>query len=209
MSEKNFMAYGDAETVLTGVVNWADEKFSEGNVKNNGTSVTKRNTTNFTDFDIADDSTNEETDIKAHRLTSAELTEIVSPLPGTPITMPILFDETGAEYVVGWHKLANGTKKPVYEKTVSTGALPNKTTKSVAHNISNFDKCIFLNGVFQSSAAGNWNPLPYVNDSTPDANILIACSSTDIVINSRKYNWSAVSTSYVTIRYTKTTDTPS
>lgn len=95
--------------------------------------------------------------------------------------------------------------KPLYQKTVSTGALPNKTTKSVAHNISNLDKCIFLNGVFQASS-GNWNPLPYVNDNTPDANISIGCSSTDIIINSRKNDWSAVSTSYVTIRYTKTTD---
>ena len=37
---------------------------------------------------------------------------------------PVLFDETGAEHFVGWYKYANGTKKPMYEKTlIYTGSV--------------------------------------------------------------------------------------
>ena len=53
-------------------------------IKDNGTAVTQRPTMNMTDFDIADDNTNEETDIKPHRITSAEMSEICSPLPDAP-----------------------------------------------------------------------------------------------------------------------------
>lgn len=97
---------------------WSEYSSGGGHeIKNNGVAVTERGVMNFTDFDIADDSTNEETDVKVHRLTQAEMSEIMSTLPGTPTELPVMFDETGAEYVVGWYKLANGTKKPVYEKS--------------------------------------------------------------------------------------------
>ena len=53
-------------------------------IKDNGTSMTDRAAMNFTDFDMADDSANDETDIKPHRLTSSELSDICLPLPDDP-----------------------------------------------------------------------------------------------------------------------------
>lgn len=83
-----------------------------------GTALTQRDTLQFGgDLEVSDDDENEKTVVAPHELTAAELAEIVTPLPSVPVNMPILFDESGAEYQVGWYKYANGTKKPVYEKT--------------------------------------------------------------------------------------------
>ena len=79
-------------------------------IKNNSTSVIDRNTVNFTDFDIADDSTNEETDIKAHRLTAGELAEICSTLPGATTQYP---KYSTTEQIVG--EWIDG--KPIYQKS--------------------------------------------------------------------------------------------
>jgi hypothetical protein len=52
-----------------------------------------------------------------HRITSEEMQEIISPIPAAQRVMPVLFDETGAEYAVGWYKRSSdGKMKPVYEK---------------------------------------------------------------------------------------------
>ena len=89
------------------------------NIKSEGTDQYPRESLNFSGFDLADDPTNDETDVKAHRLSSSELDEILSdPIPPKPTELPVLFDETGSERIVGWYKLANGTKKPVYEKNI-------------------------------------------------------------------------------------------
>ena len=50
-------------------------------ILDNGTAITDRATLNLTDFDIVDDSTNLETDITPHELTSEELAEIMSNAP--------------------------------------------------------------------------------------------------------------------------------
>jgi hypothetical protein len=49
-------------------------------------------------------------------MSSDDMTEVASPMPGVMSRLPVLFDESGAERVVGWYKYANGTKKPVYER---------------------------------------------------------------------------------------------
>ena len=38
------------------------------------------------------------------------------PMPAKPTEYPVLFDETGTEYQVGWYKRADGKVKPVYRK---------------------------------------------------------------------------------------------
>ena len=104
-------------------VEWVDQIDTQKEIKDNGTAVTDRDTLNFTDFDISDDSTNEETDIKAHRLTAGELAEICSTLPGAPTQQPIY---STTEHVVGtW---IDG--KPIYQKTIDFGySLTNTDTQ--------------------------------------------------------------------------------
>ena len=66
-------------------------------IRNNGTAMTDESALNFTDFDISDDSTNSETDIKTHRLTASEMAEIMSESPsggssdGNPVGTIISF----------------------------------------------------------------------------------------------------------------------
>ena len=66
-------------------------------IRNNGTPMADESALNFTDFDISDDSTNSETDIKAHRLTASEMAEIMSEFPsggssdGNPVGTIISF----------------------------------------------------------------------------------------------------------------------
>lgn len=50
-------------------------------IYDDGTAKTNRSGLNFIDFDISDDSTNNRTDVSQHRLTSSELSEIMSTLP--------------------------------------------------------------------------------------------------------------------------------
>ena len=94
--------------------------------------------------------------------------------------------------------------KPLYQKTIECEALPNNTTKSVAHGVSNLDKIVDIKGCAYRSSDGLFVSLPRVATSTTymceinvkSGNVNIT-SSTDL---------SAFGWSYVTIQYTKTTD---
>ena len=93
--------------------------------------------------------------------------------------------------------------KPIYRKVVDFGALPNATTKNVAHNISNIDKIVKIDGITYSNY--NYSPLPLVyNSSEAQYNTEIYVGGTYITMKSTQ-NRSNV-TAYVTIEYTKTTD---
>lgn len=196
----------------TPTYSWEEVSTSKGghDVKNNGVAVTARDTMNFTDFDIADDSTNEETDIKAHRLTQAEMTEIMSTLPGAVSDMPVLFDETETEYVVGWYKLSNGTKKPVYRKTISLSNLPKGQT-TVLHGISNLGTVEKIYGTMKRSDNNYYICVPFLYGSFSSCIYIFDVSQTSfqIVIGddfNNLFNYANCGT--VTIQYTKTTDTP-
>ena len=95
--------------------------------------------------------------------------------------------------------------KPLYQKTVDCGALPNATEKTINHNISNIDKIVSCSGIAMHPT-GIFMSLPLVYDDNDRAsNTLIQATKTNIrlvVKNDR----SAYTSSYVTLRYTKTTD---
>lgn len=92
--------------------------------------------------------------------------------------------------------------KPIYRKVINCGALPNYTIKSVAHNISNLDFVVFLNGVSYSSTTGNYFPLPYVADTLP-ATVKMWATDTNINLQTTSDRTDYTKT-YVTIEYTKT-----
>ena len=96
--------------------------------------------------------------------------------------------------------------KPLYQKTVDCGALPNETTKSVPHGISNInaDTIVDIKGIARYS--GHYAiALPKVHDRTIGSQVMIEVDSTNIILYSRDSNQSAYN-AYVTIQYTKTTD---
>ena len=94
--------------------------------------------------------------------------------------------------------------KPVYQKTSSCGALPNNTTKTVNHNISNLDYIIEWTGT-ASKSTGIHIKFPYVNIFTLGKSFNVWIDKTDIGLETgsdlRDYT-----KSYVTLQYTKTTD---
>ena len=91
----------------------------------------------------------------------------------------------------------------MYQKTVDCGALPNNTTKNVAHNISNLKKVISFDGV-GSQLTGNLNNIkfPFIN-----GNLYADCyiQVSNIVLRTNT-DMSSYTDCYMTIRYTKTTD---
>lgn len=203
----------DGESTPT--YSWSQVEVSKGghDIKNNGVAVTSRDTMNFTDFDISDDSTNEETDIKTHRLTQAEIIDIVSPLPSTPIDMPIVIDETGTEYVIGWYKTSQG-KVPIYEKT----AVSSNSGSNV--EISDFDsiaigKVLGSNAFMLRKSDNLYRPIPSIGlyngtfqqDSCATF-FYFAANETNRLSVRVSTSLAGLFTYYVTLRYTKTTDTP-
>lgn len=92
--------------------------------------------------------------------------------------------------------------KPIYRKTVSCGALPNATTKMVAHGISNLYRVVNLEGYI-----GNYqwqSGLFYNTGGQQSGGIAIGADSTNITFQNT-LNMSWATESYVTLYYTKTT----
>ena len=102
--------------------------------------------------------------------------------------------KTGGKWIDG---------KPIYRKTISCGALPNNTTKNVAHGINNLERVIKTEGysVGTAGSAGSFIPVPYVS-GVPMA---MYVDMTNLVLQTSG-TYSNYSDTYVTIEYTKTTD---
>lgn len=109
------------------------------------------------------------------------------------------------EQVVGtW---IDGT--PVYEKVVISIMPTGEETKEVLHGINNLKMVISLHGISFNSKNNSNRLLPYVGDAWQDEykkQNLIAITSTAFYIRNYQVDLSSA-TAYITVRYTKTTDT--
>jgi len=88
---------------------------------------------------------------------------------------------------------------PLYRKTIDFGALPNADSKNVAHNISNLDKVVKIEGI---AIAGNRAfPLPHVDTGDAITGIRITVEGAEIQIRTGmdRTAWHG----YVTLYYTK------
>ena len=96
--------------------------------------------------------------------------------------------------------------KPLYRKTIDCGALPNATTKLIAHNIENIGEIVKISGTATNPSAGRTLPLPHVTltTSSTSSHVKLVVTSTDIQIDA-SINLTIYTKSYVTIEYTKTT----
>ena len=96
--------------------------------------------------------------------------------------------------------------KPLYQKTIVCGVMPSSTTKSVAHGISNIKRIVSIEGYSFNSTAGNLTvPLPFVSTSALGSQMDIRCDFTNVTVitGTGRQNFAE---SFVTLRYTKTTD---
>lgn len=116
------------------------------------------------------------------------------------IYAPVIYSDV--ERVIGvWRD-----NKPLYQKTISFGALPNSTSKSVAHGISDLDKIVDFSALAKRPEPFNIIPLPSSHYQSTSAQQEISFNATNITIRNGN-NASAYTDVYVTLQYTKTTDT--
>jgi len=110
---------------------------------------------------------------------------------------PIIMDYSTSEINTGTKWIDGST---IYKKTVNFGSLPNATTKSVAHNISNLSEVIKIEGV--CSDGNSWATVPLMFNSAS------ATFNTDFYVDGTYLNASSgqnVSNrnAYITLYYTK------
>lgn len=95
--------------------------------------------------------------------------------------------------------------KAVYKKTINVGAMPNATSKLVAHGITGIDIVLSIYGAAASTTA--FIPLPYVIGSAVSADIYyqidLSVQGDSIRVRSGA-NSTAYTRSFVTLHYTKT-----
>lgn len=90
---------------------------------------------------------------------------------------------------------------PVYEKVVDLGALPNNTTKNVAHGISNLGRVI--QAELTADNGSNWITIPYATTNNTDLKYQLGFWITDTNI-AIKSEWDRSTFSgYAILRYTK------
>jgi len=94
---------------------------------------------------------------------------------------------------------------PIYKKTINFGTLPNATTKTVAHNISNISLMIKAEGFFHTSLVDVFSPFPQNFSGNPNmfngSVSTMVVTKTDVRIDCTT-NMSA-QTAYITLYYTK------
>lgn len=121
--------------------------------------------------------------------------EIIYPQTVSNISYSTSEQGTGCKWIDG---------KPIYQKTVDFGALPNNTVKHVNHGVANMARVVKIEGIIQMSSA-NWAPIPLVYkgvDSTYNAEFQVTTTYIHCSTNQDRSSLSAI----VTIYYTKTTD---
>lgn len=94
--------------------------------------------------------------------------------------------------------------KPIYRKVISLGSLPNATTKTVNHGISNLDAIINWYGYAERPSDGGHFPLPYVFGGLAENNIGVFASPSVITVTTGT-DRSAMN-GIIILEYTKTTD---
>ena len=97
--------------------------------------------------------------------------------------------------------------KPLYQKTIDTGTLPNNTAKNVPHGIADLENVVYFSG-WCKDTSGQMFPLPVVNgyvSNSKNYSVGVRATATDVVLFDVT-NQTACIESYVTIQYTKTTD---
>jgi hypothetical protein len=89
----------------------------------------------------------------------------------------------------------------IYKKTISIGTLPNATTKSVAHGISNLGNVVKIEGWAYSSYDGFHFPLPFASTVSNNESIQVFAGNQNIIVSTGVNRTAFIS--YITLYYTK------
>lgn len=120
---------------------------------------------------------------------------IYTPTPFIPKDYSASEQDTGLKWIDG---------RAIYTKTVDFGALPNNTSKDVAHGITDLDFIISISGGAKSSQY--YIPLPYATYPVSDV-LQIYADDTNISAVSHT-DHSGYTESYITLVYVKTPPSP-
>jgi len=93
--------------------------------------------------------------------------------------------------------------KPIYQKTIDCGGLPNNSTKEIAHGISNLDFIVHSFGITKRTSDGLCEQIPSPNTNDSFASELSITPS--VIYITTHSDRTSFTKSYVTIQYTKTT----
>ncbi len=95
------------------------------------------------------------------------------------------------------------TYRQVFRTVINFGALPNDTTKSVAHGLSITSTYSFtrIYGASTKSDQTSFIPLPY-SSTTLNQNILLSVTATDVVVTTG-IDYSSYTTTYIVLEYIK------
>lgn len=127
---------------------------------------------------------------------------IVSDYIQTPDGVEIGDNYSTTEKVVGY----DTDYKPIYQKTIGFGALPNNTSKSLAHSLSNINKIWIYDGYVSGTVASLAGTLPLsLSISNRTGATWAFYANTSNIICDASGDASSYTAS-VTVRYTKTTD---
>ena len=95
--------------------------------------------------------------------------------------------------------------RPIYQKTFDCGALPNNTTKRIAHNVTDFDFVIDMRGIATNTSTHISRELDMISTVQASNSVSLSCGRTNIELSTGT-NGSAYNQTYVTLKYVKTTD---
>lgn len=144
-------------------------------------------------------------EISTDNMPAADMSEIVTPLPSVMSRLHTYSEEE--KIVAYWEETVNGVKvrKPVYEKCINFGSLPNNTSKTYNIQSLNIDRTIVLFGFAMNPSNGSMRPIPFVSGSVND-NIRIGVNQRNTIDINTYTSWTGYSEVFIIINYTKTTD---
>lgn len=116
---------------------------------------------------------------------------IYAPAPYTPLDYSTTEQDTGVKWI-------DGTE--VYQKTISIGALPNNTTKNVAHGVTDIDRVINAY-MFATTSTHTSTIIPLVSNSNLSNNVSYGISDENVSVYSKTDV--SIYDAYLTIFYTK------
>lgn len=128
-----------------------------------------------------------------------------------------IIDLTGKEYIVGDYILADGKKQPLYQKTIHIAELPAKggPIGSFGLGVANVDFAYVVSAFSRYALGGDEYsfdiPFPWAGSVNAAATIYFKYDTSDTTMNFKIGTEADIGgrPATVTVRYTKTTDTPS
>jgi len=94
-------------------------------------------------------------------------------------------------------------EKTLYRKVIDIGSLPNASSTTTSHNISDIEMIVNIHGVAIRSVDNDTLPIPYVTFNTNNAGgIMVYVNSTNVVVNTTTDR--SAYDGYIILEYTKT-----